>query len=62
MGFIHYRPRPAPSEYAGASTLNSSKLMVTAPGTYEIIVWEPEGRIADYALVVGDEEIRELKQ
>jgi hypothetical protein len=26
-------------------------------GSYEIIVWEPEGRIADYVLVVGDEEI-----
>jgi len=32
-------------------------LIVTRPGSYEIVVWEPEGRIADYVLVVGHEEI-----
>lgn len=35
----------------------SAELIVTTPGSYEIIVWEPQGRMADYVLVVGDEEI-----
>lgn len=35
----------------------TGSLIVTVPGSYEIVVWEPEGRIADYVLVVGDEEI-----
>jgi hypothetical protein len=35
----------------------SAALIVTRPGPYEIIVWEPEGRTADYVLVVGDGEI-----
>jgi hypothetical protein len=35
----------------------SGELIATVPGTYEIVVWEPQGRIADYVLVVGDEEI-----
>jgi hypothetical protein len=35
----------------------SAELIVTTPGSYAIIVWEPQGRMADYVLVVGDEEI-----
>jgi hypothetical protein len=35
----------------------SGELIATVPGTYEIVAWEPQGRIADYVLVVGDEEI-----
>ncbi|MDQ3233783.1 MAG: hypothetical protein M3Q07_18355, partial [Pseudobdellovibrionaceae bacterium] len=35
----------------------TAEFFVTAPGRYEIVVWEPLGRIADYVLVVGDEEI-----
>lgn len=35
----------------------TGSLIATVPGTYEIVVWEPQGRIADYVLVVGDEEI-----
>lgn len=34
-----------------------AELIVTVPGTYEIIVWEPQAQTADYVLVVGDEEI-----
>ncbi|WP_141731840.1 hypothetical protein [Oligoflexus tunisiensis] len=35
----------------------SAELIVTRPGAYEFIVWEPQGRVADYVLVVGHEEI-----
>lgn len=35
----------------------TGELIATEPGSYEIIVWEPQGRLADYVLVVGDEEI-----
>ena len=35
----------------------TGSLIATVPGSYEIVVWEPAGRIADYVLVVGDEEI-----
>jgi hypothetical protein len=35
----------------------TGSLLVTVPGHYEIVVWEPQGRLADYVLVVGDEEI-----
>lgn len=34
-----------------------AEFIVSAPGRYEIVVWEPAGQIGDYVLVVGGEEM-----
>lgn len=39
----------------------TAEFIVNTPGRYEIIVWEPTGKIGDYVLVVGDEEIFEAQ-